>query len=84
MRIAIFSATPARLARIFVERRGPELGRHGIEIGLVVEDCNASKSEAFLRHALTIARRQARLAGCTTATAALRRCHCRRSSARLR
>lgn len=58
---------PGHICRVFTQRTERALAEQGVEVGVIVLDDNRHKSEHPFRHALEVARRQARVAGCSTA-----------------
>jgi hypothetical protein len=57
---------------VFLDRHLATLATNGIEIGAVVVDDNTAKQEDPIRHSVTVARRQGRVAGCSTTQAFFR------------
>lgn len=65
MRVGIFAAEPSELCQIFIRRHFKALSENGISIAMIVVDDNTSKSQGFIKHALKISRRQAKVAECS-------------------
>ncbi len=66
------SAYPATICRAFVATQRHLLQESGAELALVLVDENASKRKTPLKHGYAIAKRQARIAGCSTANSLAR------------
>jgi hypothetical protein len=66
MKVALFSTSPAEIPFRFIQRHMAGLGEEGVSIPLVVIDENQAKRDGPLAHAIHVARRQSRIAGCST------------------
>jgi hypothetical protein len=67
MRLGLMAAEPGTLIATFLALKRQALKEFGIEIGVVILDTNLRKRVHPLRHAINVARRQARINGETTA-----------------
>jgi methionyl-tRNA formyltransferase len=72
MKIALCAVEPAEVLRHFVARHEQSLRAAGVEITAVVLDEDVAKTQHSFSHALKVARRQARVSGCSTLAAAAR------------
>ena len=72
MNIALFASSPAPIARLFIERHQQTLLEEGVFVRLLVVDENARKRQNPIKHAMRVASRQARIAGCSTAHALIK------------
>ncbi|MBI5685326.1 MAG: hypothetical protein HZC54_09600 [Verrucomicrobia bacterium] len=72
MKIALCAVEPAEVLRHFVARHEQSLRAAGVEIAVVVLDEDVAKTQHAFSHALKVARRQARVSGCSTLAAAAR------------
>jgi methionyl-tRNA formyltransferase len=72
MRVALCAVEPAEVLRHFVARHEQSLRAAGVEIAAVVLDEDVAKTQHSFSHALKVARRQARVSGCSTLSAAAR------------
>ncbi len=72
MKVALCAVEPAEVLRHFLARHERSLRAAGLEIALVVLDEDVSKTQHFFSHALKVARRQARVSGCSTFVSATR------------
>jgi len=70
--IALFASQPASIARLFIARHREKLSKDGVQIRVLVLDENASKRQNPVTHAWKIARRQAKIAGCSGLTSLAR------------
>jgi folate-dependent phosphoribosylglycinamide formyltransferase PurN len=72
MKVAILTAEPAEICRIFLARHAANLLDNDVEISLVLLDQNSRKSTDFWQHARKVAGRQAAHSGCSTAMGMLK------------
>lgn len=72
MKIALCAVEPAEVLRHFVARHEHLLRSAGVEIAVVVLDEDIAKTQHAFSHALKVARRQARVSGCSPPAAAAR------------
>ena len=71
MKIALMTSQVAR-AGFFIQRLGDRLKGEGIEVGCVVVDDNQTKRACLAGHVLSVAKRQAKVAGSSLSGALLR------------
>src|SRR5688572_31735277 len=71
MKIALMTSQPASAGQ-FIQNWQSRLRAEGIEIGCVVVDENLTRQTSFVSHALSVARRQSKVARCSLPTALVR------------